>query len=475
MHLGPMAEKTLLHSKLLDLYRVLDKAERRAFKKWLYSPLHNEHEGVQQIFHFLDTRHGWTATTLQRSRLWEALYPGAPYDDGRLRYLLSLSLEVLTDFVGYHTATQHLLGWQNHTVQYLAQHKLHKLAKKEIQKAQRLAQNHYPSAERYFHQFELEQWQFELEGTQERTRSTNIDAIAQDAALFFMQTTLRYACIASSQHTIKNTAYHLPMLEAVLTQVQTHYADYQAHPLLLFYYHAYYTLLGAAEHYEQLLDFRQKAGSWMRYADRRELLLIGTNYCIRQINSGQLDFARSAWEWYKMGLEEDLLLDNGSLSLFSYTNIVAIGINVGELQWVEQFITAYAPYLPEQHQDHYRSYNSAKLYFAKGKLDTAIQHLHQYEYTDLLLNLEAKVLLIKIYYQADYWEALEALLDSFRIYLGRKTKVLTPSRKANYQNIIRFTKQLVNLAPNAAGRQKLRGAIEAAHPLSEKTWLLEQL
>lgn len=470
-----MIEKTLLHSKLLELYRVLTKPERRSFKKWLYSPLHNEHKGVQQIFHFLDTRHRWTATTLQRRRLWATLAPRMPYDDGHLRYLLSLSLEVLTQFVGYQTAKEQRLAWQNQTVRYLTKHKLHKLAKKEIQKAQRLAQDDYPSPELYFHRFELEQWQFELEGTQVRTRATNIDIIAQNAALFFMQTTLRYACIARSQNPIKNTDYTLPLLEAVLEQIHNQYDDYQDQPLLLFYYHAYYTVLGEADHYAYLLDFRQNARQQMNYTDRRELMLIGTNYCIQQINSGYLDFAHSAWAWYKMGWEEDLLLDNGTLSLFSYTNIVAIGIEVGELHWVERFIETYSQYLPAKHQDHYRSYNSAKVNFAKGNLDAAIQQLHLYEYTDLLLNLEAKVLLIKIYYQADCLDTLDALLASFRIYLHRKTQVLPATRKENYNNIIRFTKQLINLSPNARARQTLRTTIKKAHPLSEKTWLLEQL
>ena len=377
-----MIEKNILNSKLLELYRVLTKPERRAFKKWLHSPMHNEHLGVQQLFHFLETRHRWSATTLQRDRIWQALYPEQPYDDAHLRYLLFLSLEVLTDFVRYQTALEQPLGWQNQAIRYFAKRKLPKLARKEIKKAERLAQDHYPSAAFHFHQFELEQWQFELEGTQNRTRSTNINAIAQHAALFFMQTTLHYACIASSQHTFKKTAYNLPMLEAVLTEIQTQYDQYRAQPLLLFYYHAYYTLKGEAEHYSQLLQFRTEARDWMAYKERRDLMLIGTNYCIHQINVGDLEYVSAAWEWYLMGWEENLLLDDGVLSLFSYTNIVAIGIKVGKLRWVERFIEEYSNYLPDEHQLHYQSYNSAKLCFARGDLEAAMQHLTQYEYTD---------------------------------------------------------------------------------------------
>ena len=92
-----------------------------------------------------------------------------------------------------------------------------------------------------------------------------------------------------------------------------------------------------------------------------------------------------------------------------------------------------------------------------------------------MLGFQAKVLLIKIYYQADYFDALDALLDSFRIYLGRKTKIITPERRDNYRNLIRLTKQLMNLAPTEAAVNKLKKAIKNTQPLTERDWLLEQL
>lgn len=470
-----MNDKTLLNSKLLQLYQVLTKPERRAFKKWLYSPIHNEHKGVQQIFQFLDSRQDWTRTTLQRQRLWEYLSPHLLYDDGRLRYLLSLSLDVLTEFMTYYTAKEQRLDWQNRTVRYLAERKLPKLAKKEIQKAQRLAAQHYPDADLHYQQFELEQWQFELEGTQNRTRNTNIGAIAEHATLFFVHTTLRYACIAFSHHTIKNTEYTLPMLDAVLQEVEQHPERYQNQPLILLYYHAYFALKGDETHFRVLDEYRQTCQKWMQHRERLDMTLAGINYCIRQINTGNMNYLRPAWEWYKTGLEERLLLDNNTLSLFSYTNVVAIGVKIGEFDWVERFLKEYSSYLPTEHQLHYQSYNSAKLCFAKGELEKAMDYLTQTEYTDLLLNLESKVLLLKIYYEAAYYDALDALLNSFRIFLGRKTKVLTPSRKENYRNLIRLTKQLMNLQPNPEARTKLRTAIENTYPLAERVWLLAQL
>lgn len=471
-----MTPPTLFDSKLLTLYQALSKAELRAFKKWLRSPLHNKHKSVQQIFKFLDTRHQWTPQILQRTRLWEYMYPQHPYDDGRLRYLLSLSLDVLSEFVGYYTAQDNRLAWQNHTIQYLAQHRLSQLAKKELQKAQRLADQAYPNAQLHYHQFELEAYKFELEGTQDRTRSTNIGAIVEHASLFFMQTSLRYACIAHSHHAVKNTDYRLPLLNAVLSEIEQHPKHYQDHPLLKQYYHTYRALQGDDNHFQEMDQYRQTGVSWMQYKERRELILMGINQCIQKINKGHMDYVRRAWEWYKTGLEEALLLDDRkNLSLFAYTNIVAIGLTLGELDWVATFLETYSPQLAPEHQHRYYSYNSAKLCFARDDLDGALNHLTQTEFTDLLLLLEVKVLQLKIYYQAQYFDALDAFLDSFRIFLGRKTKVITPSRKESHRNLIRFTKQLMNLPPSAKAKAKLRKAVEQTELVRGRDWLLERL
>ncbi len=95
------------------------------------------------------------------------------------------------------------------------------------------------------------------------------------------------------------------------------------------------------------------------------------------------------------------------------------------------------------------------------------------EYDDVLLNIGAKVLLLKIYYQEGYWDSLEALLDSFRIFLGRK-KMLS-YHKENYQNLITLTKRLAYLPTDKKATAQLREKIQQTTPLTERAWLLAQL
>jgi hypothetical protein len=98
----------------------------------------------------------------------------------------------------------------------------------------------------------------------------------------------------------------------------------------------------------------------------------------------------------------------------------------------------------------------------------------QSDYDDILMSLNAKTMLLKMYYELDEINALESLLGSMRTYLQRK-KVLG-YHKSNYQSIIHFTKKLLKLPPYASDQHaKLKKELTEASPLTERKWLLEQL
>ena len=100
--------------------------------------------------------------------------------------------------------------------------------------------------------------------------------------------------------------------------------------------------------------------------------------------------------------------------------------------------------------------------------------LQQVDFDDIFMNMDAKVMLLKMYYHTQQLEALDALLNSFDVFLHRK-KILSYHRD-NYQNIVRLLRKLVNIPPfDKKGKQQLQTLIQATHPLTEKAWLLEQL
>ncbi|MEO6037189.1 MAG: hypothetical protein ABIQ93_02170, partial [Saprospiraceae bacterium] len=121
------------------------------------------------------------------------------------------------------------------------------------------------------------------------------------------------------------------------------------------------------------------------------------------------------------------------------------------------------------------NFNLSRIYFERGNYDQAQELLTQFEYDDMLLNIIAKTMLLKIYYEQDEPDAFESLLESMRIYLQRK-EALDPARKLAYKNMISLMKKLMHLNPySKVQKEKLRELTNNTNPLMERDWLLRQL
>jgi hypothetical protein len=305
-----------------------------------------------------------------------------------------------------------------------------------------------------------------------RTSDWNVNAVLDNAKLFFMITTLRYAYTALTQQNLRKVTYEeIPFLDHILEEVANN--DYSSHPLLQVYYHSYYTLKEPTEvqHFEQLktyLNHLQLSGK-----EKRFILLIGINYAAKQINLGKITYATEALRLYQYGLESQMLLVDGKISAFAYKNIVTLALNLKEFDWAAYFIETYTPYLPEHLKENYQHFNTAKLAFDRGNYQEAMSLLVQVEYDEILLNIDAKVILLKIYYQQGYHDALEALLESFRVFLHRKETL--KSYKKSYINLLYFIRKLIGLLPDKETIEGIRAEIESTTKLAERKWLLEQL
>lgn len=462
-------------SKLIVVFKTIENRDLRDLKKWVQSPMHNEHKDVSKLFEFLFTRYKLNATTLKKERAWKYLYGAKVYDNLRLRHIMSFSLDVLEKFVSYKIAKNDSFEHEKKLVKAYREKKILKSAIQSLQKARKELNKHQPADEQYhYHQYELEVLKFDLEGTQNRTRATNIAEITKHASLFFMITTLRHAYAARSHQSLKKADYRVPLLESVLKEVEEN--DYKLYPILMIYYHGYQTLNRPAEesHFQALNYYLEEQQNILGAKEQREILLMALNYAIKQINTGSQFYMQEAFRLYKKGLEENLLIEQDEMSHFAYKNIVSLGIILKEYTWLDTFIPTYALKLKGDSKNNYRDYSLARLTFARGDFDQTMQLLIQADYDDILLNIGAKVLLLKLYYQQEYWDALEALLESFRIFLNRKKEL--SYHKEHYTNLIVLVKKILSMPTfNQQAREKMSTQIELTHPLAEREWLLAQM
>ena len=117
----------------------------------------------------------------------------------------------------------------------------------------------------------------------------------------------------------------------------------------------------------------------------------------------------------------------------------------------------------------------AVYFFRLPDYDAAMSLLNQVDFDhDPLAQLNGRTMLLRIYYEKKYTDALESLLDSFSIFLRRQRNV--GYQRAHFQNLIQFTRRLLALSPgDKGGAAALKTDIEHSKSVAEKEWLLEKV
>lgn len=463
------------NSDLLQILQKLSPTERRALRKFVQSPWFNQREDVTQLLDFLDNGLKKTPETLTKAAAHEAIYPNLPYDDKQIRRLMSYLLKVVENFLTHCIRMEDVrqnditlatayrkLGLEKHARQALI------AAEASLKTMQVEDENHYESL------YLLEAETLAFSESAKRTAPRNLQAVSHSLDLAFLVRKLRQSSAALSHQAVTNIAYDLGLLNTVLDFLENSHLPAQQPAIGLYFYFCRAATTEDVSYFEKLKSGLLQHGGAFVAGELRNIYLLAINYCIRRINGGAARFNADLFELYTAALEKGILLENGQLSRFAFKNIAALALRLGEFAWTQSFIETYGPTLEGRHRRNYTDYNLAKLHYARRDFPKAMQLLHKVEYEDVFLSLDARVLLLKIYFEQGETEALESFIQSFQRFLNRKKEL--GYHRENYLNTLNFTNKLLNVnILNKNEKEYLRQEIEQTGAVGEKEWLLERL
>lgn len=463
----------MFDNKLFFIFKNLTGVEKRECSNFLQSPYFNQRDDVLALWRALLEAKG-DAAAVEPEALYRRIYPDAPFDDARWRHLQSFLVARIEDFLAQRAGERLPLLHDLHLAAVFREKKLTKPLDAVLRRAGALLEKQPRDHEFFYWQYRLEWEKYAAVESNSRTRDNNLAAVSRAFDAYLVAGKLRLACLMESHRAVFNTDYDPGFLPALLHHVQT--GPLLAEPIVALYYHCYQALTTGGE-----ADFRAFRGhlehqsAQLPEAEQRTFLLLAINYCIRQLNTGERRFLREALDLYRVGLDTGALLENGLLSRFAYKNIVALGLRLEAFDWVENFIHRYEPFLEEKYRAANRDYNLARLFYTQKNYRRAMPLLAQVDESDLLLNLDSRIMLLKMYYETGEWDALDALLASFKIFLLRKKKVIG-YHQTHYLNTLRYVEKRTRLnMGDKAAVAAFRAEVSGNKAVIEREWLLATL
>jgi tetratricopeptide (TPR) repeat protein len=282
----------------------------------------------------------------------------------------------------------------------------------------------------------------------------------------------------SHQAIDKKATYDIGLLEPMLKMVEEKSMLDEVGVAVYYYGYRAITDRNEPAHFENLTRILNEHSASFPKPELRELYLLSINYCVSRINIGQEIFFSKAFDLYRKGFDLEVLVDEQDIvSKFIFTNTVYSAIKTKNYEWAESFIEKFSSRLEDKHRHSTVQFNLSRLYYERNDYDKAQILLREFEYDDMLMNVVAKIMLLKIYYKTGEYDALESLIEAVRSYLQRK-EAMSQSHKNVFKNIILLMKKLLHLNTYSKPQvEKFRKAVMETNPIQEqeREWFLQQI
>lgn len=471
---------------LIDLLKTFSRKEMTRFHAFSLSPYHHKHEETRALVaYFSDIYPVFEARTCERELMWKRVFKGRPFDNAKLSVLFTYVWRLVEDFLVQEQLRQTPLS-QTLLLSALRERGQKQLFERQLKKSKRyldqldLRDTHY-----YQQVISMAGEAIEFYGVWEPRRE-NQSLLEKESALdqYYVLEKLRDAVSLQVRRQILKGDYSARLLEGILEELRSDPTVYGDAPAIQVYFNLYQMMeTSSLEVYRRTLQIFQEHEHRLQHQEVTHIYIYLQNFCIAQINRNQQAFLRELFGLYQAQLSRQLLHEDGYLVEWHYKNIVTTAIRLGELDWADHFIEAHRSDLSPEAADNAYRFNKAAYWHAVGAYGKVLELLTQVEYRNIRYSLGAKALQLRTYYELGEFEALHALVESFRQYLQRN-RLLADFRRGGYYHLFRLTRRLAKLRaqlpylPQEQGTQrltKIRNDIEATSPIFNRVWLEQKM
>ena len=462
-------------SKLLALFKTFEKKEWRRFREFLLSPYFNKREDVLKLYQYIvSTSPDFSEKKLTNEVVFKKIFPKQTYDDKQLKYVMNYLLKQTEQFLTQKRIEEEKLLTNNFLLDALMNRQLNKHYHGHLGKIDAsLEQSRIDNANYYFYRYQfadISNWHYANQNLRKYDQSLQNASNYLDH--FYFLNKLKHSCEMLNRVRVFQGEYNPYFINHVVEYLEQQ--KMEGLPLIAIYLQVYYTFKkeNAEKNFEKLKELLLINQNKIPSTEKKTIYLYAINYCVAQIgaHANRIYYVEECLKLFMFGIEEEFLFTNGYLSPWTFKNVVKLGLNLKRYDWTAQFIQNYYQKLATEFQEDALHYNLADLAYRRKNYSDAQYHLLLVEYSDIFYSLDAKTILLKIYYENQEIEALFALIASFSIYL-RRNKKISQNFRETYLNFVTLLQQVLRAKPKKI--PKLVEKIKKTELLTNRSWLLE--
>jgi tetratricopeptide (TPR) repeat protein len=454
----------------LELYLTLNSKQRQGFKKYLASPLFNKNQKLSLCLEKIDEFRSSDITVLKQE-LFRFLHPGESFTDVKLRLLFSELMKHLKNFIFIDEKQDDQLEKELSFIRFLRKGKLINLFENEASSFRKqLTGNKRWNPDVYEYRFRLDMELLSYESFKNRFSYFDFKESSEILEISSMLKRLRVYLEQLAHESIGATSLEYPMIQAWVDHAES--KDWSRHPEMQIYLlalkmyqfpeqdHFFIEYLNMIRQFENDFDFERG----------RQIYLTALNYCIRKINQNDTSYFHQTLSLFQHCVRHGWILDYGVMSSLTYKNIIALCIRMNDLDLAIRLLEEYKNLVNPKDRNTIYHFNLAKIYKEQGEYSKALYLLNTSVFKDPLIELNARVEMIKIYYEIHEVELMYNQIHATKNLIKRSKKL--GYHREYYTNFLQTANRLFSTRQlNKSEKETWLNSIKSDNRLIDKNWL----
>ncbi|MBV6479072.1 MAG: hypothetical protein HGGPFJEG_01833 [Ignavibacteria bacterium] len=474
--------------KLFQLFKNLSQKEEKEFRKFISSPLYTSGRNYIPIFEEIKKLIKSGSSDLPAQKLYEKLYPGKKYNAQTLKNRFSELYKLGEDFLIYQNILDNQIERDKYLINIFLERGMTNFFENKYRKTYDQINNKKDEDYKFSNIYILRQIygkflekEFKIEKFYANLYENSIYSICLTLINLFEFGT------EFIQQEYLNRKYEFNPVMGILKSIDFNSLikniDAKKFPILNVV-KLHYNLYKAFENLEEEHYYFEAREIFKKikhnFSDEYMLktYMIFIYYCTRRQNAGIKKFY---YELFKLYNEK---LNSGFCSDFSqkiypvnnFRDYVYIGIEIGQLEWVENLIKKYSHLLPEENRENEINISYARLNISMNKFDSAYEFLGKVKPTNYLHYSDCSVMKLICQYELDLVEEAYSEVDRLKHFLSNHPEI-PKIQKIYINNFLKiYSLLLKNLSkPDSLIYETAMNTFKQINLMSRKVWLLEKI
>lgn len=433
------------NTRLLKFFKSLNYNEIRQFRDFINSPSFNKNKNISKLFEILYKRYpDFDAPDLNEEKLFEMIFGNEKFQYFKIKNLMSDLFGLGKDFLSFnvyrsdnHIKEKYLLEELRKRNLDNAFEQAYKYASKSLERTKVKDENYY------LHKMDL---QFEIMSYYSPKKpNVNFHYMQERLDLFVNYSTiflLKLYTIMLHEKNQNNYDFDLKMFDNVMKYLEEN--KMHNNPTLEVYYNILLMEKTKEEKYFYMLkELKNTYKEELTDVDNYMLYLHLDGYCATTYNNyGRTDLLN---EQFILSTEHPVsdTTESGKILYPDFLNQVKKAVRVNEFEWAEDFINRFKIKLTEE-KENTLNFCYGYISYKKGKLEKALDYFSKANFSNFIIKIQVKILLLQLNYEMGYFDQSLLMIDAFRHYLSREKSILD-SIKLSVMEFLKITGDLIKI------------------------------